>query len=110
MTRSPSQQGRYKRRKGAEIEREIVRRHKEIGIHAERVAPLQANKDSDSSDIDVYPDGKDNAPLCCEVKARKAMPKWLFEWLGENDALFIRPNGQAPFIVMPWDTYVRLVK
>ena len=55
--------GAASRRKGSRIEREIVNRHREIGIHAERVPLSDADKGSFAGDVIV-------AEMVAEVKAR----------------------------------------
>ncbi len=63
--------GKMSRDKGARREREIVALHKAIGVYAEKV-PLSGGTryQGNATDVDVYPQGKDGAPLCCEIKAR----------------------------------------
>ena len=111
--------GALSRNKGAVREREIVKLHQRIGVAAERV-PLSGGMayQGNMADLDVYPDGLDNAPLCCQVKGM-AKPKGLkgvIDALGEADALFYRfdaePGGRVapPLVVMPWATYERLLQ
>jgi len=101
------------RQKGNRIEREIVRLHEEIGVHAERV-PLSgaSHYQEGGHDVDVYPFGTDECPLVFEVKARKSGDgfRMLERWLGENDGLFLRSDRSKPTVVLPWETYVRLVE
>jgi hypothetical protein len=57
------------RRKGDRIEREIVSRHTEIGIKAERYPLSGASRFRGSRhDIDLYLFGTDEEPLDAEVK------------------------------------------
>jgi hypothetical protein len=61
------------RDKGQRIEREIVDLHKSINVHAERYPLSGASKFRGSGhDIDLYPFGREAAPLVAEVKARKS--------------------------------------
>ena len=62
---------RSQRDKGLRAEREIVDRHKAINVHAERY-PLSGGSRFRGSghDVDLYPFGRDAAPLVAEVKAR----------------------------------------
>ena len=97
--------GMKSRRKGARIETEIVDRHKAIGVHAEKY-PLSGMTRFRGSghDIDIYAFGNDEAPLVTEVKGRKdghgfAM---LERWLDNYDLLFLRRDGEAPMVVLPW--------
>ena len=57
---------RASRDKGARRERELVNRHLEMGVHAERVGVAYAP----GHDIDLYPFGRDAGALVAEVKAR----------------------------------------
>ena len=99
--------GKKSRDKGARIEREIVNLHKDHGIDAVRVPMSGASHYTHDADIDVYPVGR-SAPLVCEVKARKQFPKWLNEWLGDNDALFLREDNRETLVVMPFRVYIEL--
>ena len=91
---------RSQRDKGARRERELVNRHLEIGVHAERVGVAYAP----GHDIDVYPFGQDAGALVAEVKARKSGEgfKTLESWLGENDLLFLMKDRSDPPVVLPW--------
>jgi hypothetical protein len=80
------------RRKGDRIEREIVDRHKALGIRAERYPLSGASRFRGSGhDVDVYALGPDEGPLVGEVKARKSGGGFvqLEKWLGEYDLLFL---------------------
>lgn len=101
------------RRKGDRIEREIVALHLGIGTHAERVPLSGASRYQDNgADVDVYHNGKDEAPICCEVKARKSGAgfKQLDAWLADNDALFLRRDRAEPLVVLPWRTWASLLR
>lgn len=101
------------RRKGDRIEREIVALHLALGIHAERVPLSGASRyQGNGADIDVYPNGKDEAPFCCEVKARKSGEgfRQLDTWLAENDVLFLRRDRAEPVVVLPWRTWAALMR
>ncbi len=104
--------GRKHRQKGDRVEREIVARHREIGVPAQRVPLSGAAGGHFSGDVDIYAFGEDNAPLVSEVKARKdgAGFTTLERWLGENDVLFLRRDHAEPTVVLPWRTWVRLVR
>jgi hypothetical protein len=104
--------GRGPRDKGSRIEREIVDRHKSLGVHAERYPLSGASRFRGSGhDVDVYPCGRDAAPIACEVKGRKngAGFATLDRWLGEFDALFLRRNNAAPLVVLPWGVWAALL-
>ncbi len=99
---------RASRDKGARRERELVNRHLEIGVHAERVGVAYAP----GHDIDVYPFGQDAGALVAEVKARKSGEGFvtLEKWLGANDALFLWRDRQSPLICLPWRTWQLLLE
>jgi hypothetical protein len=95
------------RDKGARAEREIVDRHKAINVHAERFPLSGASRFRGSGhDVDLYPFGRDAAPLVAEVKARKNGSGFalLEKWLGEYQVLFLRRNRADPLVVLPWST------
>jgi len=100
------------RRKGARVENELVTAHKQIGIHAERV-PLSggAHYQGRNHDVDVYARGREEAPLVCEIKARKSGAGFvtLEKWLGENDALFLKRNHAEPIVLLPWRVWAALL-
>jgi len=88
-------------RKGDRIERELVERHKAIGIDAERYPLSGATRFRNSGhDVDIYPFGREEAPLVAESKARK---------IGEYDALFLRRNNADPLVLLPWRTWAALL-
>ena len=99
------------RRKGDRLERELVDRHKAVGIHAERYPLSGASRFRGAShDVDIYA-FKDEPPLVAEVKARKSGAGFatLENWLGEYGALFLRRNNADPLVVMPWRMWVALL-
>jgi Holliday junction resolvase len=100
------------RRKGDRIERELVDRHKAIGIHAERYPLSGASRFRGSGhDIDIYALGSEEAPLVAESKARKNGSGFvqLENWLGEFDCLFLRRNNADPMVVLPWRVWAALL-
>lgn len=66
----------------------------------------------DGSDVDIYPFGPDEAPICCEVKAWPNGEGFatLERRLGEADALFLRRNHVEPLMLLPWRTWAGLVR
>ena len=100
------------RAKGNRVEREIVQAFKELGVHAERYPLSGASHFRDSGhDLDVYAFGREEAPIVCEVKARKDGKGFvqLESWLGEYDALLLKRNNAAPLVCLPWQVFVRLM-
>ena len=100
------------RDKGAQAEREIVDRHKAINVPAERYPLSGASRFRGSGhDIDLYPFGRDAAPLVAEVKARKNGSGFtqLEKWLSEYDVLFLRRDRADPLVV-PWSTWATLLE
>jgi hypothetical protein len=101
------------RRKGNAIERELVERHKALGVHAERYPLSGASRFRGSGhDIDVYAFEREEAPLVGESKARKngAGFTTLEKWLGEYHLLILRRNHADPIIVFPWWIWARLLE
>lgn len=100
------------RQKGDRVEREIVEAFKTSGIHAERYPLSGASRFRGSGhDIDIYPFGREVAPLVGEVKARKDGEGFamLERWLGEYDVLLLRRNNAEPLAVVPWSVLIRLM-
>jgi Holliday junction resolvase len=100
------------RRKGDRVERELIQRHKEIGVHAERYPLSGATRFRGSGhDIDLYPFGREEAPLVAESKARRSGNGFvqLEKWLGEYDVLFLRRNNAEPMVLLPWPTWTALL-
>lgn len=100
------------RRKGDRLEREVVERHRAIGIHAERYPLSGASRfRGGSHDVDLYLFGRDEPPAVAEVKARKSGAGFvtLEKWLGEYDALVLKRNNADPLVLVPWQTWARLL-
>jgi hypothetical protein len=96
--------GRASRQKGDRIERELVDRHKELGIHAERYPLSGASRFRGSGhDLDVYLFGREQAPIVAESKGRKngAGFATLEKWLGDYD---------HPLVLIPWRIWARILK
>jgi hypothetical protein len=105
--------GAKSRAKGARIEREIVKLHEELGVHAERYPLSGASRfRGQGHDIDLYAFGVDEAPLVAEVKGRKGGDgfRLLERWLGDYDLLFLRPDRDQPTVVVPWRVWVQILK
>ncbi len=105
--------GRGHRQKGDRIERDIVDRHRELGIQAERYSLSGATWfRSSGHDADIYLFGADEAPIKAEGKGRKNGAGFapLENWLGEYDALFLRKDRSDPMVVVPWRLWARLVE
>jgi Holliday junction resolvase len=101
------------RRKGDRIERDLIKRHRAMGVHAERYpfsgASLFRGK---SHDIDVYLFGRDETPIMGEVKSRKSGAGFatLERWLAEYGALFLRRNNADPLVLLPWRVWARILE
>ncbi len=101
--------GKFSKSKGDRIERETVNAHKVCGLRAERYDARRGQFGATRSyDIDVYKKDRD-APLCGEIKARKSLPKWQEEALGDNDFLVLRANGKPPTVTLPWRVWIELL-
>jgi Holliday junction resolvase len=101
------------RRKGDRLEREVVARHRALGIHSERYPLSGASRfRGKGHDVDVYPFGTGEAPIVAEVKGRKTGSGFvtLEKWLGEYDALFLRKNNTDPLVLLPWRVWARLLE
>jgi hypothetical protein len=105
--------GRARRAKGDRIERELVHRHEEIGVRAERYPLSGASRFRDTGhDLDISAFGREQPPIVAEVKGRKngAGFATLERWLGDYDALFLRRNNADPIVCMPWRLWARILE
>jgi hypothetical protein len=105
--------GRARRAKGDRIERELVHRHEEIDVRAERYPLSGASRFRGTGhDLDIYAFGQEQAPIVAEVKGRKngAGFTTLERWLGDYDALFLRRNNADPIVCMPWRLWARILE
>ena len=100
------------RRKGDRCERELVERHKTLGIHAERYPLSGASRFRGSGhDIDIYAFGREEALLVAESKARRNGGGFvqLERSLGEYDLLVLKRNYADPLVLLPWRVWARLL-
>lgn len=100
------------RRVGNACEREVVDRHRDLGVKAERYPLSGASRFRGSGhDVDIYAFGTDEAPLVAEVKKRKGGAGFtqLERWLGDYDLLVLRRNHADPMLVLPWRTWAALL-
>ena len=108
-----SRRARRSRNKGAEGEGEVVRLNKAMGIYAERV-PLSGAMayQGNGEDVDVYVKGRGEAPMVAQVKRQATDAGWktLLGQLGEADALFFRTDRGRWHVMLPIESYDRLVK
>lgn len=105
--------GKSQRDKGLRTERKVVELHRTIGVRSERV-PLSGSarfRNTEKSDVDVYPMGPESVPWVTEVKVRGSGAGFatIKRWLGENDALFLLEDRAAPLVVLPWSRWAELL-
>src|SRR6516225_9054374 len=101
---------RSQRDKGLRAEREIVDRHKAINVPAERYPLSGASRFRGSGhDIDLYPFGRDAAPLVAARKNGSGFTQ-LEKWLGEYQVLFLRRDRADPLVLLPWSTWEALLE
>jgi hypothetical protein len=102
--------GKHSRNKGNSAEREVVNWHRSHGIDAERV-PLSGAMDyqGNHEDVDIYPFTREYAPLCCQVKRFKTGMRGIKKALGDADALFFREDREPWLVIVPMETWKRLV-
>jgi Holliday junction resolvase len=88
------------RRKGDRCERELVERHKTLGVHAERYPLSGASRFRGSGhDIDIYALARGNGGGFVQPE----------RWLGEYDLLFLRRNNADALVLLPWRVWARLL-
>jgi len=96
----------FSRDKGARGERDIVARHLALGVHAERVPLSGACGGSFAGDVLIEGIGT------VEVKCRAGGAGFqvIEGWLGDNAALFLKRDRKTPLVLLPWETWERLLK
>ena len=95
--------GRSQRIKGSAFEREMVNRHKDLGVDAKRV-PLSGATDFAKHDVMI-------SRISAECKIRANGFKEIYKWLEDNpDVLICRADRKEPFVVVPWTMWVQLLK
>jgi hypothetical protein len=99
------------RYKGGLIEREIADGHGALDVHAERFPLSGASRFRGSDDVDVYPFGRDNAPIVAEMKSRRSGAGFaaLERWLGKYGPLFLSRNNTDPLVALPWSVLARII-
>jgi Holliday junction resolvase len=90
--------GKYSRNKGARFEREVVNFLKSEGMRANRV-PLSGAMEGFKGDVLVQT-RVDQPLMHFECKSLANGFKFVYESLGDNDALCIRADRQEPLIVL----------
>jgi Holliday junction resolvase len=96
--------------KGDRRERELVERHRALGVHAERYPRSGASRFRGSGhDINIYVLDRDEAPLVAEVKSAKRGSGFLTleNWLADYDA---RRNSSDLLVCVPWRVWARLLQ
>jgi hypothetical protein len=93
------------RDKGYRVENNLVKKHAELGVFAQRV-PLSGGAGGQFSG-DLKLDIPGMGTLLAEVKARGKAEGWksVKDWLGPNDLLFLVEDRKQPLVVLPWSTY-----
>ena len=108
-TPTPPRRARRSRQKGAEGEREVVQLHRAMDIHAVKVPLSGATGYRGGEDVDIHVD--DGEPLRAQVKRQATDAGWktILGQLGSACALFFRQDRGGWFVLMPLDTYKRLL-
>ena len=99
--------GKSQRDKGNRFEREIVHKHRDAGIDAERVPLSGSAGGTFTGDVLIA-----GGTLKAECKARKdgAGFKVLNNWLEGNDLLFVKADREQPRVYMRWELYEDLIQ
>ena len=98
--------GKHSRDKGARFEREIVNYLKSLGYEAERI-PLSGAMGTFKGDVQVRHGDK---TFKIECKSLANGFKFIYESLGDNDALCIRADRQEPLLVLRLGQFLRVIE
>lgn len=88
------------RAKGYRVERLIVDMHRDAGIPCEKVS----RSGYTGEDLIIADEFRG------EVKGRKEALKTIQGWIKDCDILIVKPDREQPMVVLPWATYVALIK
>jgi hypothetical protein len=114
VVRPATPSGRAK--KGYRVERELRALHAALGVRCDRVplsgALAKRLGPEFGGDLNIWLWGAGTSPAKAEVKARAEGGgfKTLERWLGSHDALILKRNGLPPMILLPWETWARLIR
>lgn len=96
--------------KGTRAENLVRDLHLEAGVPAERVPLSGALGGKYTGDVIV---GSIEHPIFrIEVKSRKTGTGFatIEKWLGKHDILFLKKDRTTPFVCMPFETYIKIMK
>ena len=94
--------GRMSHRKGYIFEHDVVAHLRSHGIEARRI-PLSGGDPNEPGDIEIAGFG------LCEAKNRESIGEYLWEWLADNQALFLKRNRREPLVVMQLEEWEKLI-
>lgn len=107
--------GRKHKVKGSRVERELVHAHRALGVEARRMPLSGAAGGEFAGDLMLTITSQDpklgKLELRCESKARSNGEGFatLERWLGKNHVLLLKRNRAEPMVVLPWETWSRLL-
>jgi hypothetical protein len=106
-TEENRKRGKFAKAKGRRFEQEWVNTLKGWGLEAKRTAHHQVfGGTSAASDVVCHQNGVE---LHHELKHRESLPDYLWDYLGNHDALVLRRNGKPVLVVLPVEEYRRLL-
>jgi Holliday junction resolvase len=95
--------GRKSRDKGARAELEVVAALKALGISSEKIPGSGSFRyRGEAHDVSIHNDDGDQS---VEVKIRATGFKQIYDYLGDNDLLFLRRDRDRWLVVMDIDTW-----
>jgi hypothetical protein len=95
--------GKAQRDKGARFERAVVNLAAAYHLDARRTAPNQT-QDGDAEFADVRVAGRR-----VECKHRQCIGAYLWQWLGDHDALVIKRDGAPALAVIPLADWLEMI-
>lgn len=97
--------------KGRKYEYQFVYKARKYGLLAKRVLLSGQRGEGDVILTKPLNGGTDGIVLACEVKARKSVPKVIYEWLGKHDLLVMKKIGQKYgwLVAMDLDLFLSLL-
>jgi Holliday junction resolvase len=100
------------KQKGDRGERAVVELLNSIeGIHAQRIPLSGAAGGEFLGDVKIWRDGDRSCPeYVAECKVRAKGFTSFYEWLRDNDFLFIKQDREKQLVVMDFDTFRQLLE
>lgn len=108
-TEENRKRGKFAKAKGRRFEQEVVKLLKSWGVEAKRTGYHQVFGGTKVAGDVTYTCPQTRLELRGECKSLESLPKWLWEYLGSHDALWLHKGHHPVLVVLPVEEYRRLL-